>query len=185
MCGTASWWAKLACIALICAFFLFVAGFATVSWMVYRISGSGVRVGLFQSQACVSNTCTTTSVDESFQTDAFKATKAFEIMALILYILLPVMVCLYVYLAALRTYGLAVAMIVMCFIAALFTFIGMICWLAYIPDPYVVSYSMGLTVMAAILAVIAGLLLIPDTMDDGYHPTNNDVSPSNQRFRYR
>ena len=58
-------------------------------------------------------------------------------------------------------------------ISAFFGFVGMVCWLSYVPDPYVVSYSLGLTVVASILACIAGLLIMPDVLDDGRQVTPN------------
>lgn len=53
------------------------------------------------------------------------------------------------------------------YFSAFFGFVGMICWLAYVPDPYVVSYSFGLTVLASLLAAIAGCLMIPEVLDGG------------------
>lgn len=40
--------------------------------------------------------------------------------------------------------------------------IGVFIWLAYIPRNFSVDWSCGLVIIAAILAIIAGLLLIPD-----------------------
>lgn len=66
----------------------------------------------------------------------------------------------------------------------------MICWVSYVEDPYVVSYSLGLTVLAAILACIAGMLLIPDILDGnyakaGHYPLRQtQVGPPAKRFMY-
>lgn len=63
-------------------------------------------------------------------------------------------------------------------------------WITYVSDPYVVSYSFGLTVLAAILACIAGMLLIPDILDSnygkkGHYPLRQtQVAPPNKRFMY-
>jgi len=43
----------------------------------------------------------------------------------------------------------------------------MILWLMAVEDPYIIGYSMPVTVIAAILALIAGFLLFPDVIDRG------------------
>jgi len=72
-------------------------------------------------------------------------------------------------------------------IAALLGFITMIVWLVYVQDPYEASWSMGLTVLASLLAAIAGLLLIPDVLDDGYSsaPRRRQIGPPHSRGYYR
>lgn len=51
-------------------------------------------------------------------------------------------------------------------ILALFVTIGMIIWLTYVYSPFVASWSMGFTIMAGILAIIALLLFIPELDED-------------------
>ncbi|CAL1526275.1 unnamed protein product [Lymnaea stagnalis] len=46
------------------------------------------------------------------------------------------------------------------------SFVGMVIFITTIPDPYVVSYSLGLTVIAMTLILIAGTLMIPDSFND-------------------
>lgn len=48
---------------------------------------------------------------------------------------------------------------------------GMIIWLVTLPSPFIVSFSMGLTVLGFLLILIAGTLLIPDVFEpmDSYN----------------
>lgn len=176
-CGTASLWAKIALVVIIIAMVLDIAGFATISWMVYQITTNSVRVGLWQMKSCAGTACTEGSVSSSLKNENFTATQAFEIMAFVLFLLTPIAIGVYVFVRGARGNCLAITAIIMCFSASFCGFVGMICWLVYVPDPYVVSYSLGLTVLASILACIAGLLLFPDVLDDG----RRQVTP-NRRF---
>ena len=74
--------------------------------------------------------------------------------------------------------------------AALLVTIGIIIWLTYVFSPFVASWSMGMAIIAGILALIAGLLLIPEVEDkddyyddDDYYRRNrkDDYSPETRR----
>ncbi|XP_045216737.2 uncharacterized protein LOC123566572 [Mercenaria mercenaria] len=173
MCGNASFWAITALVVVIIAMVLDIVGFATISWMVYQITTNSIRVGLWKMKSCVADACTEGSVSSSLKNGNFTATQGFEIMTFILLLLAPIAIGVYVFVRSIRGTCLAYTAMVLCFSAAFFGFVGMVCWLAYVPDPYVVSYSFGLTVLASILACIAGLLLIPDVLDDGRQVTPN------------
>lgn len=177
-CGTASLWAKIALIVAMIAMVLDIAGFATISWMVYQITTNSIRVGLWQMKSCAGTACTEGTISSTLKNANFTATQAFEIMLFVLLLLTPIVIAIYVFVRAARGKCLAITAIVMCFSAAFFGFIGMICWLVYVQDPYVVSYSLGLTVLASILACIAGLLLFPDVLDDN----RRQITPPNRRF---
>lgn len=64
------------------------------------------------------------------------------------------------------------------FIPAAIAIIGVFIWLAYIPSNFYISWSCGMVIIAAILAIIAGLLLIPELgwcssySDSGYYSSN-------------
>lgn len=179
MCGNASLWAIIALVVIIIAMALDIAGFATMSWMVYQITTNSVRVGLWKMKSCVANACTESSVSGSLKNGNFYATQGFEVLVLVLLLLAPIAIGVYVFVRSIRGTCLAYTAIIICFAAAFFGFVGMICWLAFVPDPYVVSYSFGLTVLASILAAIAACLLIPEVLDDG-----RQISPKN-RFWWR
>ena len=53
----------------------------------------------------------------------------------------------------------------------------MIIWLVTIPNPFIVSFSMGLTVLAYLLVFIAGTLLIPDVFEpqEPYQRSRSDL----------
>ena len=55
--------------------------------------------------------------------------------------------------------------------------IGMIIWLVTIPNPFIVSFSLGLTVLAYLLVFIAGTLLIPDVFEpqEPYQRSRSDL----------
>ncbi|KAK3594348.1 hypothetical protein CHS0354_019257 [Potamilus streckersoni] len=167
-CGDASNWAKFALIVMSIATVLDIVGVATTSWMVYKVSGSSIRVGLWRMSACTGTTCTENEVAEALKGDTFIATQALEILAIILFVVLPVVIGVYVHASSVRGKQLNIVAMVMCFAATSLTVVGTIVWLLYIPHPYVCSYSMGLTVLAAILASISGLLLVPDLIDNTY-----------------
>jgi len=64
------------------------------------------------------------------------------------------------------------------FIPAAIAIIGVFIWLAYIPSNFYVAWSCGMVIIAAILATIAGLLLIPELgwcssySNSGYYSSN-------------
>ncbi|XP_060074745.1 uncharacterized protein LOC132554439 [Ylistrum balloti] len=183
MCGTASLWAKLALLFIILSTILFIAGFATTSWMIYAFSsGAKIRVGLWKAQACTSaGTCADRTVPDSYRTDGYRGTQAMEVIALLILLIAPIAVLLYVVGENLRTWTFAFVCMMMCFLAGLFVTIGMILWLVYVNSPFYVGYSMGLTVMGGILAIIAGLLLIPELEDDTNNYDTSDTPPPTRR----
>ena len=50
-----------------------------------------------------------------------------------------------------------------------------------IPDPFEVSYSMGLTVIAMTLILIAGTLMIPDAFEPDYDEEEDDYYDPRRR----
>lgn len=78
---------------------------------------------------------------------------------------------------------------------------GMVTWFVYVTSPWDVSYSLGFSVIALVLMIIAGLLLIPDVDEEHSYKFCTDcfnhhsdgrsksrsVSPDfhSDRFRYR
>ncbi|OWF51370.1 uncharacterized protein LOC110449271 [Mizuhopecten yessoensis] len=181
MCGTSSLWARLALLCIVLSMILFIAGFATTSWMVYAFtSGAKIRVGLWKAQACTSaGTCADRTVPDSYRTDGYRGTQAMEVIALLILLVAPIAVLVYVVVENLRTWTFAFVCMILCFLAGLFVTIGMILWLVYVTSPFYVGFSMGLTVMGGILAIIAGLLFIPELEDDSNY--RSDTPPPERR----
>ncbi|KAH3837342.1 uncharacterized protein LOC127879473 [Dreissena polymorpha] len=181
-CGTASLWAKLAFLAIVIGLILFIVGFATPSWMVYQVTTTSIRVGLFQMKTCTANACAEEGVNSALKNDDFTVTQAFEILTFIMLLFATIAISVYVFAPGSRSKCLAITCVAFAFTASFLGFVGMICWLVYVPSPYKTSWSMGLTVLAAILACIAGLLIIPDILDSRFNPrTSRQISP-NRRF---
>ncbi|VDI08769.1 Hypothetical predicted protein [Mytilus galloprovincialis] len=175
--GTSTGWAKWAFVIMCIAPILFIVGFATNYWM-QNDSTTVTSVGLWKAQTCTSGTCDTQSVPSSYKNDNFRATQAFEIMALIMFLATPVFLGIYVFAAGARTYNYAVFCMVMCFVTAAIALIGVFIWLAYIPTNFYMAWSCGMVILAAIMAIIAGLLLIPELgwcssySNSGYYSSN-------------
>ncbi|WAQ97805.1 hypothetical protein MAR_022178 [Mya arenaria] len=159
-CGTASIWAKLAFVAIVIGLILFIVGFATPSWMVYQITTSSIRVGLWRMRSCSNNACTDEAVNSAL-TNA---------------------VGVYTFVSGARGKCIAITAASFCLTTGLLGFICMIVWLVYVQDPYESSWSMGLVVLGSILAAIAGLLLIPDVLDNSASPRRNRAGPQGGRY---
>lgn len=179
MCGTASGWAKMAFACLFCGMVLHIAGWATNNWMTYETSGSvlQVDVGLWRQKSCTSGNCQTQSVQSAYQTDDFNAVRALETITFCIAVFATVLCGVYVFAEAARRRSVAIVLMVLCFIAGTVSLAGMIVWLVTIPNPFIVSFSLGLTVLAFLLVYIAGTLLIPDVFEpqDSYHRSRSDL----------
>ncbi|KAL4228066.1 hypothetical protein ACF0H5_013502 [Mactra antiquata] len=182
-CGPASIWAKIAFVVIIIGLILQIVAIATVSWMVYQISTSSMRVGLWRLRTCTSVSCSEGDVPDTLKDGNFTATQALEIITLIMMLACCIVIGLYCFLPSAGQNWFASTCIVMCFITALFGFTGIICWLVYIKDPYIVSYSMGIALLAIFLAWIAGVLLIPDILRKG-KSSNQRINPSRRPLRW-
>ncbi|XP_052795616.1 uncharacterized protein LOC128228369 [Mya arenaria] len=181
-CGTASIWAKLAFVAIVIGLILFIVGFATPSWMVYQITTSSIRVGLWRMRSCSNNACTDEAVNSALTNDTFKAAQVFAIFAFIMFLLSAVAVGVYTFVSGARGKCIAITAASFCLTTGLLGFICMIVWLVYVQDPYESSWSMGLVVLGSILAAIAGLLLIPDVLDNSASPRRNRAGPQGGRY---
>lgn len=131
-----------------------VIGFASPYWFSYR----GVNGGLWQTcsdsyeiryrERCLKNYATT----------AVGAARAFSAIALVLFIVLVVL--LLIYWCQCPRSDLILAAIIISFITAACVFIGIICWVSDVSRS--LSWAFYLCVIAGILAVIGGILLIPE-----------------------
>ncbi|XP_041374145.1 uncharacterized protein LOC121387182 [Gigantopelta aegis] len=169
-CGDASGWAKMALIVLIIGMCLHIAGWATPNFMIYE-TASGVlkvTVGLWRMTSCASGTCQELAVTTIYVNELFNATRAMMTISFLLVIMATVLLFVYVFFNSARIQGLAMVCMWLCFAMGLFTMIGMIIWLAYIPSPFVVSFSLGLCILGMILTLIAGALLIPEVFEPRY-----------------
>lgn len=189
MCGTASGWAKMAMVCLLLGMVLHIAGWATKNWMTYETSGSvlSVDVGLWRQKSCTNGNCQETAVQSQYETNEFNAVRALETITFCVVVFAAVMIFIYVFVEAARRRSVAIVLMVLCFFAGIMSFVGMIMWLAFIPSPFVVSFSLGLTVIAFLLVLIAGVLLIPDVFEpnDHYRRERSDMvtpyTPPNRR----
>ncbi|ESP01209.1 hypothetical protein LOTGIDRAFT_230597 [Lottia gigantea] len=171
LCSDASGWAKASLVCLIIGLFMHVAGWATLEWMVYSTTNDvlSYRIGLWQMTSCNSGSCETITTPDTFVTGLFQGVRAMETMVFIAALFTTILSGVYVLFESARTRNLAIALMSLCVLTAVFSFIGMILFLAYFPEPYVVSYSMGLTVLAMLLILIAGAFMIPDVTDVKRH----------------
>ncbi|KAK3603098.1 hypothetical protein CHS0354_027882 [Potamilus streckersoni] len=165
-CGSASAWAKVACMMLVIALPLHIAGYATVYWLtVYTVNENYVAgIGLWKMENCSSNAysspCKTNiDVPGSYQNGMFLATQALETVAVPFLVFSTLFSLLYVFVRRLRTLCLTITVVILCFLTALLSFIGMILHVTNIPSNHYVSYSFGLTVVALLLTFFAGVLM--------------------------
>lgn len=188
MCGTASGWAKMAMVCLMLGMILHIAGWATKNWMTYETSGSvlSVDVGLWRQKSCTNGNCQETAVQGQYETNEFNGVRALETITFCVVVFAAVMIFIYVFVEAARRRSVAIVLMVLCFFAGTMSFVGMIIMLAFIPSPFVVSFSLGLTVIAYLLVLIAGVLLIPDVFEPYDHyrrerSRSDMVTPPNRR----
>lgn len=139
--------------ALLCVGLLFeLIGFASPYWVAYDTRYGDVNMGLWQHcperHDCYSYGATT----------AIKAARAFSAIALILFVVLVIL--LLIYWCQCPRSDLILAAIIICFITAACVFIGIICWITF--TSHNLSWAFYLCVIAGILAVVAGILLIPE-----------------------
>ncbi|XP_071108710.1 uncharacterized protein [Haliotis cracherodii] len=165
--ANASGWAKLALFVLILGAVLDIAGYATTSWVVYQSSDGATKVnlGLWTITACQSSVCQTAAVTDAYVNTLFNVMRIMETIGLIIAVFLCFFVAVYVFIDSMKTSTIVRTAMVLCFLAGIIIFIGMCLCLAYVPFPYVVSFSMGLTVLGYLLILIAGALLIPDSCE--------------------
>lgn len=138
---------KLALGFLVTGFVVHLIGFTTPYWV-----SSNVNSGLWQrcwDTYRYGHTCYSIRADS-----ALNAVRAFQVLAFLMFI--AVIVLLFIYLSTLRT-NLQLASIICTFILVAFIIVGVI---IYAADTNNLSWSLGLCVAGAILAFIAGILLL-------------------------
>ncbi|KAK3603095.1 hypothetical protein CHS0354_027876 [Potamilus streckersoni] len=181
-CGSASGWAKVACLLLVIALPLHIAGYATVYWLsIYTVAENyAAGIGLWKMENCsnnaYSNPCQTNQeVPASYRNSVFVATQALESIALILLIFATLFSALYILIRRLRTLCMALTIMIFCFLTVTFSMIGMILHVTNIPTNHYVNYSFGLTVFAFLLAFLAGVLMFADIRRYGL-PDSDTIS---------
>ncbi|XP_052069347.1 uncharacterized protein LOC127708496 [Mytilus californianus] len=164
ICGDASTWAKVAAILELIGLPLFISGYATPAWMVSETIREllDVSIGLWQTNDCSSGSCKTSSVPDSYKNGSFLGTQALESLAMVGYILATIFIVIYVATEKARTRCFAITIMTFSLASTFFCVIGMIIWLVEIPTSYFGSWSLGLTIVAAALYVVASCLLIRD-----------------------
>ncbi|KAK7116335.1 uncharacterized protein [Littorina saxatilis] len=181
MCGTATGWAKMAFVCLFLAMILHIVGWATLNWMIYETSGNVItaNIGLWRQKSCSSGVCNEQSTTDQFVNSDFNGVRALETIVFCLLVFGTVLCGVYIFVEAARRQSVAVVLMILCFIAGTLSCIGMIIFLVTIPSPFIVSWSLGLTVIAFILVLIAGTLLIPDAFEpqDYYMRRSDLVTP--------
>ncbi|KAL8565208.1 hypothetical protein ACOMHN_001106 [Nucella lapillus] len=179
MCGTASGWAKMAFVCIVVGMALHIAGWATNNWMVYETAGSVLQldVGLWRQKGCTNGDCVEEAVESRFETDDFNGVRALETIVFCVVVFTTVLMGIYVFFEGARRQSVAIVLMILCFFTGTVSLIGMIIWLATLPSPFIVSFSLGLTVLAFLLVYIAGTLLIPDVFEpmEGYMRSRSDL----------
>ncbi|XP_060082453.1 uncharacterized protein LOC132561771 [Ylistrum balloti] len=142
---------KLALGFLLAGFVFHLIGFTTPYWTVYDSIYGSVNNGLWTScwytrngHSCHSYTANTT----------INAVRAFEVLAFLMFI--AIVVLLIIYLSTLRT-NLQLASIICTFILVAFIILGAI---IYGSESSNLHWSFALCIIGAILAFVAGILLI-------------------------
>ncbi|BFY98371.1 hypothetical protein BsWGS_01421 [Bradybaena similaris] len=173
MCGPSSGWSKAALVVLIIGMSLHIAGWATNNWMVYSTTNNVVEtnIGLWRMVACVSGDCTDSPLESTYETDSFNAVRGLETVTFCIAVFTVILLFIFMCAEMARRQTVAAVIMFLCYIAGASSFIGMIIFVTSIPDPFVVSFSLGLTVIAMTLILIAGTLMIPDSFEPDY---NND-----------
>ncbi|KAL3867276.1 hypothetical protein ACJMK2_044490 [Sinanodonta woodiana] len=179
-CGSASGWAKVACLLLVLALPLHITGYATVYWLsIYTVAESyAAGIGLWKMENCSSNAysnpCKTNlDVPASYQNAVFVVTQAMESIALVFLVFSTLFILLYVMIRRVRTLCMALNVVIMCFLAVTFSVIGMILHVTNIPTSHYVNYSFGLTIIAYLFAFLAGMLMFADIRRYGL--PNSDI----------
>ncbi|KAH9508574.1 hypothetical protein Btru_052054 [Bulinus truncatus] len=167
MCGPASGWSKVALVVLTVGIAIHIAGWATTNWMTYSTTNNVLEtnIGLWRMTSCTSGTCEETAVKSQYETGTFNAVRALETITFCVAIFTMILLLIYMCAEAMRTPTGAAVIMILCYIAGGSSFIGMVIFITTIPDPFVVSFSLGLTVIAMTLILIAGTLMIPDSFE--------------------
>ncbi|XP_060576916.1 uncharacterized protein LOC132734229 [Ruditapes philippinarum] len=172
-CGEASTWAKLSLLLLVLAFSLHCTGYGTNYWMARNTARdkSNFGIGLWKMTDCSGSykaPCTDGDIPDSYMKKYVKAVRGMESIALILIFVPTICLAFYVGSQRSRTRGMAIAIISLVLGAVVFSIIGMIVWLAYMPEFHYAGWSMGLTVFAITLCITAAIILIPDIREYDY-----------------
>lgn len=164
ICGDASNWAKIATLLEIIGLPLFLSGFGTPAWMVSEtiLAKLDLSTGLWQTLDCSSGSCHSTSIPDYYKNGSFTATQAFECVALAGYVLATAFMIIYFATEKARTRCFAITIMTFGLGSTFFCVIGMIVWLIQIPSKHFGSWSLGLTLVAAAMYVVASCLLIRD-----------------------
>ncbi|KAK7116337.1 uncharacterized protein [Littorina saxatilis] len=169
MCGTASGWAKAAFVCAIIGTALHIAGWATNFWLVYELDPDigefKQNMGLWWVEICNVLSCTLRELDEAWVNDTVEAIRAMETITFCMAIFGTVFLGVYIFVEGTRTRCIAIVLLVIFYIMGICSMIGMIITIVEAPNPFVVSWSLGLTVLAFLLFLIAGTLLIPDIFE--------------------
>ncbi|XP_033737907.1 uncharacterized protein LOC117325631 [Pecten maximus] len=162
--GDASSWSKIGLLVVTLALALYIAGYATVSWMVERTIREKVdiTVGLWKMTNC-SSTCTESDVPAVYATGNHNTVKIIASITIGILAIVFLLYLMYVATVNVRKRGVALTIIVLCFTGALLSLIMMIIWFVQLPSNFFVSWSFGLTIFAGLLLLtVAGFLLMQD-----------------------
>jgi hypothetical protein len=167
MCGPSSGWAKAALVVLIIGMALHIAGWATNYWMTYNTTNNvnTIHIGLWRMVSCDSGNCLDSQVMSQYQTDMFNAVRGLESVTFVLVVFVIIVMFIFMCMETARQQTVAAVIMFLCYIAGASSFVGMIIFVTSIPDPFIVSWSLGLTVIAMTLILIAGTLMIPDSLE--------------------
>uniref|UniRef100_A0A0B7AF25 Uncharacterized protein n=1 Tax=Arion vulgaris TaxID=1028688 RepID=A0A0B7AF25_9EUPU len=187
MCGPASGWSKTALVVLIVGMSLHIAGWATNNWMTYSNTNNviTINVGLWRMVSCTSGDCTDSPVISQYETGTFNAVRALETITFCVSVFTVILLFIFMCVEMARRQTVAAAIMFLCYIAGGASFGGMIVLATTLPDDFVVSWSLGLTVVAMTLILIAGTLMIPDSFEPDYAREDEDVDNEDDYFGRR
>lgn len=183
MCGPSSGWSKLALVVLIVAVALHIAGWASMHWMSYSTTNGVLEtdIGLWRMKSCTSGTCSETSVASTYETAEFNAVRALETITFCMSVFTVILLIIYMCAQIRKRQTMAAVIMVLCYLSGACSFVGMVIHIITIPSPFEVSYSMGLTVIAMTLILIAGTLMIPDAFEPDYNTDEEDYYDTRRR----
>jgi len=131
---------------------LYVIGFATTAWSTY----SGGQEGLWQRCSCRKH---------GDREDWFHATQAMISIGLIGLLLSFILACIYMCVHSVSKNSTILALVIVCFVSVLFMVIGFAIYGSKLEDS--VSWSFAITVISAILTLVAGILSIVQMRQSG------------------
>lgn len=165
--GNASSFSKVSFILTIFAMGIHCGGYSTHYWMKSHTISNALdfTVGLWKVRNCsgyYGALCYDSAIPDTYYTDLLVVTQALESCTLVMLVIMMIVSAFYVTSPAVRILKTAVVILIMGLVSFLLSAGGTIAWMFNIPDKHYPYWSMGLTVIAAAIAILCSVLMIPD-----------------------